>query len=127
MKQIRVKSDESEIEEKDSFEPEWLNETNEIYSSSIIQSFIYTNDDNETSDSGGYIYEFIGRLSDIESNLSLLHQLEWIDNRTREVIIQFNLYNPNVELFISMTFIVEFLLSGGLSPQSLFQPFSFQG
>jgi hypothetical protein len=102
------------------------NETNKIYSSSIIESFEYSIDDNETSNSGGYIYEFIGRLADIESNLSLLHQLEWIDNRTKEVIIQFNLYNPNVELFISVTLLIKFLSNGGLYPQSVFQPFSFQ-
>ena len=76
--------------------------------------------------SGGYVYEFRGRLIDLQSNLSQLHELEWIDSQTRAVIIQFNLYNPNVELFTSITLLTEFLSTSGLYPQSHFEPFSFQ-
>jgi polycystin 1L2 len=152
MRQLRVKSHQCQIkqnlssvceydynffnEEKDSFEPGWTNQTTQIFSSSIEEAFKYrTNDeldsyiiigDHETYSSGGYVYEFRGRLIDLQSNLSELYQLEWIDSQTRAVIIQFNLYNPNVELFTSITLLTEFLSTGGLDPQSQFQPFSFQ-
>jgi hypothetical protein len=154
MRQLRIKSQQCQVqlnfssqcqydysfsnEEKGSFNPGWIlnNQTNQIYSSTILQAFQYQNGNESNSyvyvgqygtyNSGGYVYEFLGRLSDIESNLSLLYQLEWINSQTRAVIIQFNLYNPNVELFTSITLLVEFLSTGGLFPQSSFQPFSFQ-
>ncbi|CAF4037368.1 unnamed protein product [Adineta steineri] len=88
-------------EEKHSFEPGWINQTTQVYSS------------------GGYVYEFRGRLIDLQSNLSKLHQLKWIDRQTRAVIIQFN-------LFTSITLLMEFLSTGSIYPQSCFDPFYFQ-
>jgi len=113
-----------------------VNETAVNYSSSIRQSFKYsTSEELDTNiyvgDYGsyggdGYVYEFRGRLSDLQNNLSQLHQLEWIDRQTRAVMIQVSLYNPNVELFTSVTLLVEFLSTGGLYPHSRFEPLSFQ-
>jgi hypothetical protein len=114
MKQIRIGND------KRSYKVGWVNETNEISNSSIDQSFQY-----RINDDGGYIYEFRGRLSDLQNNLSLLHQFEWIDNKTEFVIIEMSLYNPNSQLFISINLLTEFLSSGGILPQSLIQPFDF--
>ena len=125
-------------EEKRSFEPEWKshNQTTEVYSSSIQKAFRYQSGDelgsyisvgnHGTYGSGGYVYEYRGRLSDLRSNLSELHQLEWINSQTRAVIIQFNLYNPNVELFTSITLLTEFLSTGGVHSLSRFEPFTFQ-
>jgi hypothetical protein len=87
--------------------------------------FVYVGD-HGTYGTGGYVYEFRGRLSDLQSNLSELHRLNWTDCQTRAIIIQFNLYNPNVALFTSVTLLVEFLSTGGLIPQNSFQPLSFQ-
>ncbi|CAF4334284.1 unnamed protein product, partial [Adineta steineri] len=69
--------------------------------------------------------EFRGRLVDLQSNLSTLHQLGWIDDKTRAVIIQLTLYNPNVQLFTSVTFLAEFLSSSGVYPTAHFEPFNF--
>ncbi len=123
-------------EEKTSFDPGWNNQTTQLYSSSIQQAFKYQNGDeldsyitkgkHGTYGTGGYVYEFRGRLSELRNNLSELHQLEWINNQTRAVIIQFNLYNPNVQLFTSIKLLIEFLSSSGLSTESHFEPFSFQ-
>jgi hypothetical protein len=152
MRQLRVKSHQcqdqqivsisctndysSSNEEQTSFDPGWNNQTTQIYSSSIQQAFKYQNGDeldsyitigkHGTYGTGGYVYEFRGRLSELRNNLSELHQLEWINNQTRAVIIQFNLYNPNVQLFTSITLLIEFLSSSGLSTESYFEPFSFQ-
>lgn len=124
-------------EEKRSFQPKWDNQTSseDEYSSSILKSFEYQSDDeldtyiyvgeHETYNGGGYVYEFRGSLSDLRSNISQLYQLGWIDQKTRGIIIQINLYNPNVELFTSITFLIEFLSTGGIYPQVRFEPMNF--
>lgn len=149
MRQLRIKSDLCFInstcqydysfsnEEKRSFGPEWSNETTQGYSSSILRPFQYHSSDqldtyvyigdHQTYGGGGYVYEFRGRLSDIRSNISQLHQLGWIDKQTRAIIIQLNLYNPNVQLFTSVTFLIEFLSTGGIYPQFRAEPMNFHG
>ena len=124
-------------EEKDSFAPGWINETSEDFSSAIRQAFRYqTSDELDTyfyvgshgSYSGnGYVYEFRGRLNDLQSNLSQLHHLQWIDQQTRAVIIQFALYNPNVELFTSITILTEFLSTTMIYLTARFEPMNFFG
>jgi polycystin 1L2 len=153
MRQLRVKSTSCQVhnevtseceydynlfnEEKQSYQPGWGNETEVTYSSSISEAFEYQSSedldtyvlvgDHGTYGGDGYVYEFLGRLSDLQSNLSQLHQLGWIDTQTRAVIIQLNLYNPNVQLFTSVTFLSEFLSTGGVDPSSRFEPMNFNG
>ena len=127
-------------EEKESFYPGWkVNKTTddeeEEYSSSIIKSFQYSDSDDldtyvyvgehATYSGNGYVYEFRGSLSQLKSNLSKLYELEWIDERTRAVIIQMTLYNPNVQLFTSVTMLVEFLSTGSIHPSARFEPLNF--
>ncbi|CAF1309622.1 unnamed protein product [Rotaria magnacalcarata] len=156
MRQLRIKPDSCKIEkpvqhlfahcyddysffneEKQSFQPGWTNnQTSSSFNSVINRAFTYQTGDelnssiyvgkHETYNSGGYAYEFRGRLSDLQSNLSELYQLEWIDSQTRAVLIQFSLYNPNSQFFISCNLLVEFLSSGWIEPQSRFDPISFQ-
>ena len=124
-------------EEKDSFAPGWINETSEEFSSTIRQAFRYQSSEQldtyvvvgrHGSYSGnGYVYEFRGRLNDLRSNLSRLHQLQWIDSRTRAVIIQFTLYNPNVQLFSSVTILTEFLSTTAIYLTARFETMDFQG
>ena len=124
-------------EEQQSFEPGWINQTTQTYGSSIRQAFIYQSSgqldtytymgDHATYGGGGYMYEFRGSLSDLSSNLSQLHQLEWIDEQTRAVIIQISLYNPNVQMFTSVTLLAEFLSTSGVFPSSRFEPIHLQG
>lgn len=124
-------------EEKRSFQPGWINDTSiQIINSSINQAFIYQTSEElntyvyvgnfRTYSGGGYVYEIRGSLSTLQTNLSRLHQLNWIDSQTRAVIIQFNLYNPNSQLFIGVSLLTEFLSSGELIPQYRFEPISFQ-
>jgi polycystin 1L2 len=121
--------------DKRSFQPGWVNQSRQEYSSTIHQAFQYqsseqldtygTIGDHGSYSGGGYVYEFRGRSSYIRNNLSELHKLGWIDNKTRAVFIQLNLYNPNVQLFTSVTFLTEFLSTGGIHPQSRFEPMNF--
>jgi polycystin 1L2 len=123
-------------EEQRSFPPGWRNQSTN-YSSSIHNAFRYRSgkeldtyvyiSDHQTYGSGGYVYEFRGRLSELQSNLSQLHQLGWIDEKTRAVIIQCTLYNPNAQLFTSVTLLAELLSTGGIIPTARFEPLSFQG
>lgn len=122
-------------EETNSFEIGWANQTTIISNSTLAQAFQYQTKDDFNSSTrigdhgnypdGGYIYEFRGRLADLQSNLSMLHQLEWIDRRTRAVIIQLSLYNPNVHLFTSITLLTEFLSTGGLEIRCRVEPIDF--
>jgi hypothetical protein len=123
-------------EEQQPFQPGWSNQTSEEeYSSSILQAFEYmTGDELDTNiyvgehatyDGGGYAYEFRGSLIDLQSNISQLHELGWIDDKTRAVFIELTLYNPNVELFTSVTFLTEFLSSSSIDPTAHFEPINF--
>ncbi|CAF0846743.1 unnamed protein product [Adineta steineri] len=124
-------------EETQLFQPEWTNQTieDEIYSSSIKKAFNYsTSDESDTYTyvgefgtyrGGGYVYEFRGRLSDMKTNLSKLHQLEWIDEKTRAVFIQLTLYNPSVQLLTAVTLLAEFLPSSGIYTTARFEPINF--
>jgi hypothetical protein len=124
-------------EERRSFEPEWINRMLTNYSSSIVNAFKYKSSDQLDTytyvgdhgvyDSGGYVYEFRGSLSALRTNLSLLHRLKWIDQQTRAVIIQMSLYNPNIQMFTSVTFLIELLSAGGIFPSARFEPFQIQG
>ncbi len=126
-------------EENQSFEPGWTNDTNEEgeYSSSILKAFQYQLSanidsyvyvgDHGTYSGNGYVYEFRGSLANLQSNLSELHQLQWIDEKTRAIIIQMTLYNPNVQLFSSITLLSEFLSTGGVFPSFYIQSIDFYG
>ena len=152
MRQIRIQTDQcsdqriisrcqddyhSSNEEKRSFTPAWLNETTQQSNFSIEQAFRYRSEKELNSytyagsyasyPGDGYAYELRGRLSDLQINVSRLHRLQWIDDRTRAVIIQLNLYNPNVQLFTSIYLVVEFLSTGDLHPTIRIDPMSFSG
>ena len=121
-------------EERRSFNPGWINQTNaQISNSSIDRAYAYQSDGyiyigkHQTYNSGGYIYQFRGRLNALQSNLSELYHLRWIDSQTRAVIIELTLYNANSQLFTSVILLTEFLPTGGVETQSRFEPISFQG
>ncbi|CAF1645338.1 unnamed protein product, partial [Adineta ricciae] len=150
MRQLRVKSelcDNQRIislceenynlfnEDKHSFQPGWIINRTGVYGSSIIKAFQYeTSDTLDTSkyigeyatySGGGYVYEFRGSLINLKTNISLLHQLEWIDQHTRAILIELTLYNSNVQLLTSVTLLTEFLSTGGVFPSSRFEPINF--
>jgi len=121
-------------EEKNSFSPQWKNLSNieRNYSSSITKAFTYQSNDvldtytytgEYTVYSGnGYVYEFHGSSLEMQTSLNELRQLEWIDDKTRAVIIQMTLYNPNVQLFTSITFLLEILSSSAIISSTRFEP-----
>ena len=104
------------------------------YSASINKAFTYSKSDtldtysyvgeHATYGAGGYVYDFRGKMPDMLSNLTALKQLSWLDMQTRAVIIQLSLYNPNVNLFIFVTVLVEFIPTGALYPSARVEPIS---
>ncbi|CAF4044663.1 unnamed protein product, partial [Rotaria sp. Silwood2] len=127
-------------EEQRSFNPGWTSIYNSTighsgnYSLSIIKAFLYNKSqsldtypyvgEHATYHGGGYVYEFRGKMHEMLANISLLQKLSWIDMQTRAVIIQMSLYNPNVNLFISVTILAEFLPTGGIYPSARVEPIS---
>jgi polycystin 1L2 len=127
-------------EEQNSYNPSWTSIYNSTvgnvgnYSAAIYKAFMYNDSDNldtyayvgehATYGAGGYIYEFRGKMSDMQSNISLLQELSWLDMQTRAVIIQLSLYNPNVNLFVFVTILAEFMPTGGIYPSARVEPVS---
>lgn len=127
----------SRNEERNSFLPNWtMNRNISNISTSILNAFryrsgneldtyIYVGDHGRYA-SGGYVYEFRGSIASLQSNLSQLHSLNWIDAQTRAVLIQLSLYNPNINTFISVTILAEFLSTGQIIPSARIEPINLE-
>jgi hypothetical protein len=97
-------------------------ESNQTISNDVASAFNYTkskylNDsvylaDFSTYLPGGYVYKMIGDLQTVQNNLLSLQEMNWIDQRTRAIIIDFTVFNPNINLFAFCTFVFEILPSG---------------
>ena len=70
---------------------------------------------------GGHVYELRGQLDYLIGNLSLLQKNNWIDRSTRAVFVEFAAYNPNINLFVVTTMLVEILVSGNLITTAKFE------
>lgn len=46
--------------------------------------------------------------------IQFLHNSSWIDSNTRAVVVEFNLYNPNLNLWGVCMYLIEFLQTGGI-------------
>nr|XP_042904172.1 uncharacterized protein LOC107445474 [Parasteatoda tepidariorum] len=69
---------------------------------------------------GGYIVPLVTkRYTDGAKLISKMDHLEktgWIDKDTRAVFVEFGTYNPQVNLFVVLTIVAEFLPGGGVVP-----------
>jgi polycystin 1L2 len=75
-----------------------------------------------TYDGSGYLYEMRGQLSYLQGNLSLLKEMNWVDRQTRAVFVEFSVYNPNSNLIMVSTILIEFLSSGSILTTAQFDP-----
>jgi polycystin 1L2 len=62
----------------------------------------------------GYVFNLTGSLNELQSNLTLLQKLNWIDKQTRAIFIQFLLFNPNINMFAYLNILFEILPSGNM-------------
>ncbi|XP_060666102.1 uncharacterized protein LOC132798308 [Drosophila nasuta] len=70
---------------------------------------------------GGYTVDLT---YDKETNLQIIKDLKrshWLDRGSRLVLVEFNLYNENTDIFQSAKFIAEIPPTGGVLPQSQLQ------
>ena len=74
-----------------------LDESFKYYKSNVLKDNIYFGK-YSTYLGGGYIYNLSGNLSLIQKDLFSLQKMNWIDKRTRAIIIEYSLFNPNVSL-----------------------------
>ena len=65
---------------------------------------------------GGYIANLGDDVTHAQRTVQLLEASNWLDEFTRAVFIEFNVYNPNTGLFSLVTLLVEFPPSGGAFP-----------
>ena len=67
---------------------------------------------------GGYIFSFTGPIEELNNKMISLVENKWIDNRTRAVMLEFSVYNAQVNLFGSVTAVAEFV-GGGIIPWNI--------
>jgi len=74
-------------------------------------------------DGDGYVAEFSYNGQVSREIVEFLEKDEWVDVQTRCVIISVNVYNANVNTFVSMLFIVEMHAGGGFVTSTNFRSF----
>ena len=82
-------------------------------SASSLDNYPYMTDLN-TYLGDGYVFNLTGSLNELQSNLTLLQKLNWIDKQTRAIFIQFLLFNPNINMFAYLNILFEILPSGNM-------------
>lgn len=64
---------------------------------------------------GGYVFPLKGYIGDVNDKVETLKKMNWINNRTRAVIVEFSVYNAQVNMFGIVTAAAEFV-GGGIRP-----------
>ncbi|KAL4239723.1 hypothetical protein ACF0H5_000526 [Mactra antiquata] len=80
----------------------------------------------QTYKGGGYVVNFERSYRRTVRNLTRLRQEDWLDLRTRAVILEFTVYNPNSNLFASAVLTTEFPSYGSAVARSEFKIFRLQ-
>ena len=78
-----------------------------IYQSGWASATVDINAKFSNYPSGGYIAEFAKSLNDSRIILEFLHELQWIDFKTRAIIIEFSTYSVDTNLFNVVDLILE--------------------
>ncbi|XP_052071199.1 polycystin family receptor for egg jelly-like [Mytilus californianus] len=65
---------------------------------------------------GGYVADLGTTMTDASTVIDTLMKNNWVDNNTRAIFIEVNLYNPNNNLFGICLYVLEFLQTGGIEP-----------
>ncbi|XP_069123303.1 uncharacterized protein [Argopecten irradians] len=71
---------------------------------------------------GGYVASLGNTNQTATDMFNYLHDSGWIDRNTRAVLVEANIYNPNVNLFSVICFVLEFPASGSIIPFSQISP-----
>ena len=71
---------------------------------------------------GGYVIELKGSVSELRERITMLHHQQWIDRFTRAVFIEYSVYNPQVNMFAVVSYLVETPQASGLFPSYQVNP-----
>ncbi|XP_033737386.1 polycystic kidney disease protein 1-like 2 [Pecten maximus] len=71
---------------------------------------------------GGYVTTLGNSNQTAADTFDYLHDAGWIDRNTRAVLVEANIYNPNVNLFCVICLVLEFPASGSIIPYSQISP-----
>ena len=71
---------------------------------------------------GGYVIRLTGTQDDVLARMRELQKMQWVDKRTRAIILEFSVYNANVNLFSTCTVYMEINEGGGIQPKWRFEP-----
>ena len=64
---------------------------------------------------GGYILELRGFIDDLKEKIRIFKEIQWVNNSTRSAILEFSVYNAQVNIFSTVTCVAEFI-GGGIVP-----------
>ena len=56
-----------------------------------------------------------GFIDDLKKKIELYQERKWLNNRTRSAIVEFSVYNAQVNIFATVTCVAEFI-GGGVVP-----------
>jgi polycystin 1L2 len=126
--------------EKDDYNPNWsiLNSNQTINASfvPIYNAFKYRHSSEidslpyiaqySTYLGGGYVFDIqpTENITTVNSKLSILEKLGWIDDKTRALFIEFSLFNPNINLFSYCVIVFEYIPTGSIVKSYQFNPIS---
>uniref|UniRef100_A0A915JWP5 Polycystin cation channel PKD1/PKD2 domain-containing protein n=1 Tax=Romanomermis culicivorax TaxID=13658 RepID=A0A915JWP5_ROMCU len=71
---------------------------------------------------GGYVVKLIGPVSVLQEKMTYLQQQGWIDDRTRAVMVEFTVYDANINVFSVNKIVSEFPPYGSVISWAAFQP-----
>ncbi|XP_053382148.1 uncharacterized protein LOC123562231 [Mercenaria mercenaria] len=80
----------------------------------------------QTYKGGGYVVNFERSYRRTVRNLTRIRHEDWLDLRTRAIMLEFTVYNPNSNLFASAVMITEFPAFGAAVARSEFKIFRLQ-
>ena len=118
-----------ETVDKESYEPFWqtiynTSRTAEIYTESLSSAFHYKSESTlngsaywgylQWYEGGGYVANLGETPKDTQNILSDLEQTKWIDQFTRAVFVEFNVWNGNTNLFNLAKIVFEMPPHGGV-------------
>lgn len=65
---------------------------------------------------GGYVVNLGASTETANDTLQYIKETKWIDKKTRGLFIEFNLFNPNVNLFCAVILLLEYPPTGSVFP-----------
>uniref|UniRef100_A0A915JQU5 Uncharacterized protein n=1 Tax=Romanomermis culicivorax TaxID=13658 RepID=A0A915JQU5_ROMCU len=115
------------FEDRADYGPSW-NQHSNIYkpeftykSAKELQSFPFYGTVDIYS-GGGYVVELIGPKTEVDDKLNEIKKMNWIDRRTRALILEFSAYNAFANLFVFGRISFEFPTESGVIAKAWFQP-----